>query len=86
MVIAVVAVVQIGRLAVSATDRQHGFVLTTEHPFWYRHGCFGAHLDGAGLALRGEPNVDRAGHHPGLDRDAEPQTRLDGVALDDPYQ
>jgi len=84
--VVVVAVVQVGRLATSMTDRRHGFVLTTEHPFWYMHECFGAYLYGAELAMRGEPNIYDTGHYRGLDRDAEPDSRLEGVTLDDPYQ
>ncbi len=80
------SVVQTGRLAASITDRDLGFYLTTDHPFWYKHECIGAYLHGAELAARGESNIYHAHHYPGLDRDAKPNSALEGVALEDPYQ
>lgn len=86
MLLALGSVVQTGRLAASITDREIGFYLTTDHPFWYKHECIGAYLHGAELAARGETNIYHAHHYPGLDRDAKPSSALEGVALDDPYQ
>ena len=57
MILIVVAVVQIGRLSTAMTDRQHGFFLTTQNPFWYQHECIGAYLYGAELSARGEENI-----------------------------
>lgn len=85
-VLALLAVVQTGRLATSMTDRDIGFFLTTEHPFWYGHECIGAYLHGAELAGRGEENLYDASHFPALDATAEPITRLEHVTLEDPYQ
>lgn len=86
ILLALGSVVQTGRLAASMTDRDLGFYLTTDHPFWYKHECIGAYLHGAELAARGEANLYHAHHYPGLDRDAKPNSALEGVALEDPYQ
>lgn len=86
VVLALAAVIQMGRLTTSMTDRQHGFVLTTEHPFWYQHECIGAYLYGAEMTMNGEENVYLADHYLGLNPNASPQSELEGVALDDPYQ
>jgi len=85
-VLAMVAVVQTGRLAAAVTDHDRGLVLTTTHPFWYQHECLGAYLYGAEMAARGEPDLYHPSHYPGLHRHAEPESSLEGVALDDPYQ
>lgn len=84
--VAVVAVVQVGRLAVAVTDTSKPLYLTTDHPFWFGHECIGAYLYGAEMSARGEPDLYDPKHYPGLNREAEPQSRLEGVALDDPYQ
>ena len=86
VLLAVVAVVQTGRLATAMTDHGRGLVLSTDHPFWSKHECIGAYLLAADLSARGEPDVYDPVHYAGLNPDADPDTRLEGVALDDPYQ
>lgn len=83
--LALVAVVQVGRLSTYATDRQVGFFLTTEHPFWYGHECLSAYLYGAELAARGEENLYAAEHWPALHPEAAPVSEVSGMAVEDPY-
>lgn len=84
--LAVVALVQVGRLAVATTDREKPLFLTTENAFWYGHECIGAYLLAADLSANGEPDVYSPSHYLGLDPEAKPATTLEGVALEDPYQ
>jgi hypothetical protein len=85
--LALASVAQVGRLATHVTDPQAaGWFLSTSHPFWARHECLNAYVYGAELALRGETNIYRAGHYPGLDPAAEPKTGVVGMAPEDPYQ
>jgi alpha-1,2-mannosyltransferase len=85
-VIALVAVVQTGRLAVFMTDPSHGLFLTTSNPFWNGHQCLGAYLHGAELAERGAADLYDPGHWPALDAEAAPETRVAGMVVEDPYQ
>lgn len=84
--VALVASAQTARLAAHLADRELPFVLATTHPFWHRHECLPAYLHGAELALAGEPNLYDAAHWPGLDPTAAPETRLAGMAIEDPFQ
>jgi hypothetical protein len=84
--LALVSIVQTGRLATAMTDREIGLFLTTGNPFWHGHECIGAYLYGAELSLRGEENVYHASHYLGLDPHAAPDSALEGVAFEDPYQ
>ncbi len=86
MLLAVVAVVQTGRQAAAMTDHDLGLFITTDHPFWFKHECIGAYLYGAEMAARGEPDLYDPAHYAGLNPDAQPDTALEGVALEDPYQ
>jgi len=84
--VALVAATQTARLAAHLADRELPFVLATTHPFWHRHECLPAYLHGAELALDGEPNLYDSSHWPGLDPTATPETRLAGMAIEDPFQ
>jgi hypothetical protein len=84
--VAVAAVVQTGRLATWVTDPSSGFVLTTKNPFWHGHLCLPAYLYGAELAERGEANVYDAAHYPAVNPEAAPESRVEGMVVEDPYQ
>lgn len=85
-VTAVVAVVQVGRLATWITDPQSDWFLSTRHAFWADHECLNAYVHGAELAARGEANVYDAAHYPALDPDAAPETAMTGMIVEDPFQ
>lgn len=84
--VAVLSLVQTGRLATFITDPSTPFVVATAHPFWHGHQCLPAYLFGAELAARGEENLYAAHHYPGLDREAAPETSIEGMVVEDPYQ
>lgn len=85
-VLALVSVVQVGRLASHVTDPEVGFFLTTEHPFWYGHECLPAYLHAAELAQQGAENVYDVAHWPALNPQATPQPGMEGMHVEDPYQ
>lgn len=82
--LAVLAVVQMGRLATYMTDPTFDWFLTTRMPLWAKHECMPAYFQGAELALHGEDPYDPS-HYPGLNREAEPTTTLEGMTPEDPY-
>lgn len=84
--LALVAVVQMGRLATYMTDPASDWFLSTRHPFWARHECLPAYFQGAELALAGEEDLYDPAHYPGLNPDAAPTTALTGMSPEDPYQ
>jgi len=84
--VALLAVVQVGRLSTYMTDAGSDWFLSTRHPFYAKHECASAYVFGAELSRRGEPNVYAASHYPGLDPQAAPETDLVGMTPDDPYQ
>lgn len=84
--LALVSVVQIGRLSAFMADRDLDFVLGTTNPFWSKHECLPAYLYAAELNERGEHNLYDAVHYTGLNPDATPETRLSGMTVDDPFQ
>lgn len=86
LLVALVAVAQIGRLSTYMTDRESDWFLSTREPFYAKHECANAYIYGAELDRRGEPNVYDAEHYPGLTRDAEPHTEMQGMTPEDPYQ
>jgi len=86
VLLALVAVVQVGRLATYMTDPESDWFLSTRHPFYAKHECFSAYIYGAELDRRGEPNIYDAAHYPGLNPGAEPHTAMQGMAPDDPFQ
>jgi hypothetical protein len=86
VLMALVAVLQVGRLATYMTDGDSDWFLSTRHPFYAKHECFDAYLYGAELDRRGEPNIYDPAHYPGLDPRAEPRTELAGMTPEDPFQ
>jgi len=86
VLLALVAVVQVGRLSTYMTNTQSDWFLSTREPFYAKHECLNAYVYGAELNRRGEPNVYHAGHYPGLNRAAHPVTELAGMAPEDPFQ
>jgi hypothetical protein len=86
LLLAVLAVVQLGRLATHFSDPGSDWFLTTRHPFYAQHECANAYLYGAELSARGEPNVYDAAHYPGLNPAAQPNSVLSGMTADDPFQ
>lgn len=82
---AVMAVVQLARLATWINDPSSDWFLSTRHPFWAKHECLPAYVYGAELGLRGEPNVYAASHYPGLQPDARPSSGLVDMPVEDPY-
>ena len=85
LVLALVAVVQIGRLSTYMTDPEEGFFLTTTNPFWYGHACLPAYLQAAELGLNGVENLYDTAHYPALDPEAAPTTEIVGMHPEDPY-
>ncbi len=84
--IALLAVVQVGRLSTYMSDPTSDWFLSTRHPFYAKHECLNAYVFAAELNRRGEPNVYRAEHYPGLNPAAKPETAMRGMAPEDPYQ
>lgn len=82
--LALVAVVQTGRLATHVTDPGVELVIGTAHPFWNGHHCYPAYLHGAELALWGEENLYAQEHYLGHAED--PRTEVEGLGVEDPYQ
>ena len=82
--LAVLAVVQMGRLATYMTDPSSDWFLTTRTPLWAKHECMPAYFQGAELAQHGEDPYDPS-HYPGLNREAEPTTAMEGMTPEDPY-
>ncbi len=83
--VAVLAVVQIARLATWAADPSHGFELLTDHPFWAGHECLPAYVYAAELTERGAINPWDSAHYPGLNPEAQAHTRIQGMTPEDPY-
>lgn len=86
VLVALAGVVQTGRLATWITDPESDWFLTTRHPFWAEHECLPAYVYGAELNRRGEDNVWLREHYPGLNPEAETDTRIAGMVPEDPYQ
>jgi hypothetical protein len=84
--LALVAVVQTGRLATHVTDPSSEWFLTTTNPFWADHECLNAYVYAGELSARGEPNVYDAAHYPALDAEAAPETSMEGMVVEDPFQ
>lgn len=84
--LALLTLVQMGRLSSFMTDPSFDWYLSTRNPFWAKHECLPAYLYGAELAGRGEPNLYDAAHYPGLNPEAHPMTRVEGMAVEDPFQ
>ena len=83
--VAVLAVMQIARLATWAADPAHGFELLTDHPFWAGHECLPAYIYAAELTERGASNPWDSAHYPGLNPEAQAPTRIQGMTPEDPY-
>lgn len=86
LVLALVTLVQMGRLSNFMTDPSYDWYLSTRNPFWAKHECLPAYLFGAELTARGEPNPYDAVHYPGLNPQARPMTRVEGMVVEDPFQ
>ena len=86
VLLALLAVVQVGRLSTYMTNSESDWFLSTREPFYAKHECLNAYIYGAELDRRGESNVYHANHYPGLNRGAEPVTELTGMAPEDPFQ
>lgn len=84
--VALLAVVQVGRLSTYMSDPTSDWFLSTRHPFYAKHECLNAYVFAAELNRRGEPNVYRAEHYPGLNPEAKPETAMRGLTPEDPYQ
>ncbi|MGB5810832.1 MAG: glycosyltransferase family 87 protein, partial [Polyangiales bacterium] len=86
VLLALLAVVQVGRLSTYMTNSESDWFLSTREPFYAKHECLNAYVYGAELDRRGESNVYHATHYPGLNREAEPVTELTGMVPEDPFQ
>jgi hypothetical protein len=86
LLLSLVAVVQVGRLATYMTDPETDWFLSTRHPFYAKHECFSAYIYGAELGQRGESNIYDPAHYPGLNPEAKPQTEIQGMTPEDPFQ
>lgn len=81
-----IAVLQLARLTTFMTDPSVHFCQGTHHPFYFQHQCLPAYLYGAELNQRGEGNLYRDEHYPGLNPHCEPATKVAGMVPEDPYQ
>jgi len=86
VLLALLAVVQVGRLSTYMTNAESDWFLSTREPFYAKHECLNAYVYGAELDRRGESNVYHATHYPGLNPEAQPVTELAGMAPEDPFQ
>ena len=86
LLVALLAVTQLGRLSTFLTDPEFDWYLSTRNPFWAKHECLPAYLYGAELATRGEENLYHAGHYPALDAEAAPHSHVAGMVVEDPFQ
>lgn len=86
LLLALLAVVQVGRLSTFMTNPESDWFLSTREPFYAKHECLNAYIYGAELDQRGEPNVYDAAHYPGLDPEAEPVSAMAGMKPEDPFQ
>jgi hypothetical protein len=86
VLLALLAVVQVGRLSTYMTNSESDWFISTRDPFYAKHECLSAYVYGAELDRRGESNIYHATHYPGLNREAEPVTELTGMAPEDPFQ
>ena len=84
--VALLAVIQVGRLSTYMTDADSDWFLSTRHPFYAKHECANAYVFAAELNRRGESNVYDAKHYPGLNPQARPETEMVGMAPEDPFQ
>jgi hypothetical protein len=80
------AVIQVGRLATFMTDPESDWFLTTRNPFWAKHECLPAYLYGAELSNRGVDNLYDSAHYPALNPEAETFTTIEGMTPEDPFQ
>jgi len=85
LVIACVALLQLGRLGMFVTDRESDWFVGTRHPFFHKHLCLPAYIYGAELNERGDPNIYASEHYLGLNPNATPQTRYT-MSAEDPFQ
>ena len=85
LLLALLAVLQVGRLATFATAPDFDWFLLTRDPYFARHMCLPAYIYGAELNERGDPNIYATEHYLALNPDAAPETRFDMLA-EDPFQ
>ncbi len=86
VLLALLAIVQVGRLSTYMTNAESDWFLSTRNPFYAKHECLNAYVYGAELDRRGESNIYDATLYPGLNREAEPMTELTGMVPEDPFQ
>jgi hypothetical protein len=86
VLLALLAVLQVGRLSTYMTNIDSDWFLSTREPFYAKHECLNAYVYGAELDRRGESNVYHPSHYPGLNPQAQPVTELTGMAPEDPFQ
>ncbi len=86
LVLATLALLQIGRLSTHMSDPESDWFVSTRHPFVVEHECLNAYLYAAELNERGEPNVYDSSLYPGLNPDAKPRTEIAHMAPEDPFQ
>ncbi len=86
LALALVTVVQVGRLSSFMANPELDWFLTTTNPFWAKHECLPAYFQGAELASDGDPNIYHAAHYPALNPAATPETHVEGMTLEDPFQ
>lgn len=84
--LALLAVVQVGRLSTYMTNTDSDWFLSTREPYYAKHECLNAYVYGAELDRRGESNVYHPSHYPGLNPQAQPVTELAGMVPEDPFQ
>lgn len=84
--LALVAVVQVGRLSTWVSDRESDWFVSTRHPFYAKHECLNAYVFGAELDRRGESNVYDPRLYPGLNPGVQPRTEMVGMSPEDPFQ
>lgn len=80
------AVVQLARLSTYVSNPESEWFLTTSNAFFAKHECANAYVYAAELNQRGETDVYDPIHYPGLNPQAEPQTQMQEMAPEDPFQ
>jgi len=84
--LAAVAIVQTARITSNRIDPSEPFLILTANEFWARHECGTAYFHACELLDRGEKNIYAAEHYPILNRDLAPETRFEGMRVEDSYQ
>ncbi len=85
LVLAGLALLQMGRLSTYMQNPESDWFLSTKHALYAKHECANAYFHAAELMQRGETNIYHPHHYPGLNPQAEPHTDMAHMLVEDPY-